>query len=142
MEAWPGPAKELTSEEDFSKVERIASRCESWQSWNLAVAKWRGLLQTKDVAEHLGVSDAWVRNNLIYQEWHHLYKQKSRNGDAFFYHPEDVISQNASDENKMMRLKKLSFKRYQYCTNWWEKRQMRRTSAGTAKCGNTRNINI
>lgn len=112
LENWPPPAKELETEEDWDRAEKIASRRNSWESWNFAVAKWRGLLQTDELVAHLGVSESWVRKNLRYTEWHHSYKQKGRNGNAFFYDPEHVMLQLMSDEKLQERLLKLSFKKY------------------------------
>ncbi|MDK2902130.1 MAG: hypothetical protein PWQ93_49 [Clostridiales bacterium] len=112
LETWPSSAKRLATEADMEKAARIASRRNSWESWNFAVAKWRGLLQTKDLAEHLGASEAWVRKNIAYIEWHHSYKQKGESGVAFFYDPDDVIKQLAQDEAKIKRLQRLSYNRY------------------------------
>jgi len=117
MQAWPSSPKELETEADFAKAEKITSQRESWQSRNFAIAKWRGLLQTKEVAEYLGASEAWVRNNINYCEWHHSYKQKGDSGAAFFYNPDDVIEQLAEDEGKVKRLLRVSYKRYvELCT--------------------------
>ena len=79
-----------------------------WQSVNFAIAKAAGLLQTGEVAAYLGVSEAWVRKNILYSEWHHSYKQKSDGGRAFFYHPNHVLSQILADRTLYERLAKLS----------------------------------
>ena len=79
-----------------------------WQSVNFAIAKTTGLLQTSKVASYLGVSEAWVRKNILYSEWHHSYKQKGDGGKAFFYHPDHVLSQILADKTLYERLIKLS----------------------------------
>lgn len=112
LESWPPPAKELVNDEDWERAEAIASQRNSWESWNFAVAKWRGLLQTDELAAHLGVSESWVRKNFVYTEWHHSYKQKGDGGKAFFYDPASVLNQIAADAGLRRRLEKLSFKTY------------------------------
>ncbi|SDF65125.1 hypothetical protein SAMN04244560_01022 [Thermoanaerobacter thermohydrosulfuricus] len=56
LENWPGSPREIDIE-DNKKIKRIVSQKQPWQSANFAIVKWRGLLQTADVAKHLGVSD-------------------------------------------------------------------------------------
>lgn len=111
LENWPGSPREIDIE-DNKKIKRIVSQKQPWQSANFAIAKWRGLLQTADVAKYLGVSESWVRRNLKYTEWHHSYKQKGDHGKAFFYDTEDVIIHLAEDKKKFNRLLKMSYSCY------------------------------
>lgn len=112
LESWPNPPRKIDTEKDEKTVEHIVSWRQPWQSVNFVIAKWRGLLQTEDIAGYLGVSESWVRNNLKFTEWHHSYKQKGDYGKAFFYDPEDVIAQLAENQEKLDRLLKLSYKHY------------------------------
>lgn len=112
MESWPGPTREVDTEEDEKTIERIVASRKPWQSVNFAIAKWRGLLQTRELSDYLGVSESWIRNNLKFKEWHHSYKQKGDHGKAFFYDPEDVIIQLAEDTKKFKKLLKLSYRHY------------------------------
>jgi hypothetical protein len=111
MEHWPSSPREIDTENN-KKVKHVISQKKPWQSVNFAIVKWQGLLQTADVAKRLGVSESWVRKNLMYSEWHHAYKEKGDYGKAFFYDPEDVIIQLAEDEEKTNRFLKMSYKYY------------------------------
>jgi hypothetical protein len=55
LETWPPGARDLATEADWAKAERIAAQRKPWESWNFAIAKWRGLLQTKDLTDHTPV---------------------------------------------------------------------------------------
>lgn len=101
---WPDEVPDINDDSVWSSIENR----KPWQSFNFAIAKASGLLQTSEVAAHLGVSEAWVRKNIRYSEWHHSYKQKGDGGKAFFYHPDHVLDQILADKTLYERLAKLS----------------------------------
>lgn len=101
---WPDNAPNINDNDIWSDIENR----KPWQSVIFAIAKTDGLLQTSEVAAYLGVSEAWVRQNIRYSEWHHSYKQKGDGGKAFFYNPDHVLDQILDNKILYDRLTKLS----------------------------------
>ena len=106
LEVWP-PAAAPWRGDEMERYWRLIRERPAWQSINYVVASARGLLLTKQVAAHMGVSESWVRWNLPEAERHHSYKQKGKGGLAIFFDPADVLEALREDPGLCRRAARL-----------------------------------